>query len=852
MNQLIEQALGLPLVIYVAAGAVVLLALLWIVLRAISRKRLRRRLSELSEGDSIGLSPTQLLKRSKMVESVARTTNPKVPRLTGIDRLWVDELRRTRSERAFRRVLDLTPDTGLFACFAVALERPKLAGELKNRLAAGEDFLTLRKIGLSGPGESFDGAAARDFFADRIDEIREMTGDPEWPVRFFAVKIMLNDDDDRSVRGVWDALQDARAIVRRTVVEEMNPRDKRDRFFDALKKLFLDDPVFEVREAARNRMRKEFPERYHFDLGELTSVQAGHVLELLEPGRSEDENLAVEALLSDDMEQRLPAALYLQNVGTLPRSFGEATFGDRVVLDRSATLLQHAASVGVVDFLEDAAGKDKPASLYLAARVLRSAGPRRHIAPIAQAAFRKLDGSPESGELYEAALAAVRDRGDDAAVEVLATELLNRRTDDGRASQILEYVPPRSADRMVPVLLQLLHSESFGARRPLRAAISRFPIEQVLPDLINLVSAPRGSYPHSIRMTALQTVGDFEKPYLLQFVLENLSILPMEEAKEFAETLAAYAGDLFDERVEMLLESADASIRSALIASLPGTGKQAFLKQIRAGLNDADPEVRIASVWALVHFDDTRSITQAQDRLRDPVERVRVETARALGANGSDTVLKGFSSLLSDENEVDVVKQAAIIGLGESESPHAVDVLCDELEERSAFDEEAIAALAKKRSAASLKRMIELMKDASPQAREKLSTALKRTGEDAEEAVAELLQQDIASLRSYIVEVLDTVGFVEATIRKLSHRDPEVRRRSAKLLSYISTVSAFRGIVLAARDPDQEVRVQVTRAIESLNTPGGKDILEKLKSDPQKRVRKYTMWALQRIESKSK
>lgn len=405
---------------------------------------------------------------------------------------------------------------------------------------------------------------------------------------------------------------------------------------------------------------------------------------------------------------------------------------------------------------------------------------------------------------------------------------------------------------MVPVLLQLLHSESFGARRPLRAAISRFPIEQVLPDLINLVSAPRGSYPHSIRMTALQTVGDFEKPYLLQFVLENLSILPMEEAKEFAETLAAYAGDLFDERVEMLLESADASIRSALIASLPGTGKQAFLKQIRAGLNDADPEVRIASVWALVHFDDTRSITQAQDRLRDPVERVRVETARALGANGSDTVLKGFSSLLSDENEVDVVKQAAIIGLGESESPHAVDVLCDELEERSAFDEEAIAALAKKRSAASLKRMIELMKDASPQAREKLSTALKRMGEDAEEAVAELLQQDIASLRSYIVEVLDTVGFVEATIRKLSHRDPEVRRRSAKLLSYISTVSAFRGIVLAARDPDQEVRVQVTRAIESLNTPGGKDILEKLKSDPQKRVRKYTMWALQRIESKSK
>jgi HEAT repeat protein len=852
MNQLIEQALGLPLAVYVAAGAVVLLGLLWVVLRAISRKRLYRRLSELSEGDRIDVSPTQLLKRSKIVESVARTTNSRVPRLTGIDKLWVDELRRTRSERAFRRVLDLAPDTGLFACFAVALERPKLAGELKKRLAAGEDFLTLRKIGLSGPGEPFDGAAGREFFVERLDEIREMTGDPEWPVRFFAVKIMLNDDDDRSVRGVWDALQDARALVRRTVIDEMNPREKRDRFFDALKSLFLDDPIYEVREAARNRMRKEFPERYHFDLEELTSVQGGHVLELLEPGRSEDENLAIEALLSDDMEKRLPAALYLQNVGTLPSHFGNATFNDRVALDRSTALLQNAASVGIADFLEDAAGKDKPASIYLALRVLRMAGPRRHMAPIAVTAFRKWDATPESRQLYEAALAAVRDRGDDDAVEVLAKELLSRREDEELAALILEYVPPRSADRVVPVLLQLLHSAEFQARRPLRAALTRFPIEQVLPVLIHLISAPRGTYPHSVRITALQAMGDFEKPYLLQLVLENLSILPTEEAKEFAATLAAYSGDLFDERVGMLLESTDASVRSAIIASLPATGKQDFLKQIRAGLNDADPEVRIASVWALVQFDDTRSITQAQDRLRDPVERVRVQTARALGAKGSDTVLKGFAGLLSDENEVDVVKQAAIIGLGESESVKAVDILFDELEERSDFDEEAIVALARKRSAASLKRMIELMKDASPQAREKISVALKRMGEDSEDAVTELLEQDIASLRPYIVEVLESIGFVEATIRKLSHRDPEVRRRSAEILSYISTVSAFRGIVLAARDPDQEVRVQVTRAIESLNSEGGKEILEKLKNDPEKRVRKYTMWALQRIESKSK
>lgn len=851
MNQLIELIVGLPKAAYIAAGAVVALILLWIIVGAISRGRFRRKLSGLSEGDAVDYTPSRLMRRSKIIEAVARSTNPKVVRITGVNKLWVEELRRTRSERFFRRVMELAPDTGLFACFAVALERPKLAETLKKRLGDGSDFLTLRKIGLSGPGENFDGAAARDFFADRMDEIREMTGDPEWPVRYFAVKTMLHDDHDKSIRGVWDALNDARALVRRTVAAEMNPREQRDRFFDALKHLFLDDPVFEVREAARTRMRKEFPERYHFDLAELSSVQAGHVLELLEPGRSEDENLAIEALLGDDLEQRLPSAIFLQNVGTLPRHFANATFTDRVDLDRSATLLQNAASVGVADYLEDAQGKDKAAPLYLAARVLRTAGPRRHIAPIAQSAFRKWDETPESRELYDAALAAVRDRGDDNAVEVLAQELSQRRNNEELAGRILEYVPNRGADRIVPILLQLLHSADFTARRQLRAALTRFPIEQVLPDLINLVSAPRGSYPHAVRITALQAIGDFEKPYLLQFVLENLAILPTEDAREFAETLAAYAGKLFDERAEMLLESADASIRAALIASLPGTGKQEFLKQIRAGLGDADPEVRIASVWSLVHFEDTRSITQAQDRLRDPVERVRIQTARALGAHGSETVLKAFSGLLSDENEVDAVKRAAIIGLGESESPKAVDILFDELEERSEFDQEAITSLSQKRTAASLQRMIELMKDASPQAREKLSAAFKRMGEDAEEPMRELLEQDIASLRSYIVEVLDEVGFIESMIRRLSHRDPAVRRRSAETLSYISTLSAFRGIVLAARDPDQDVRVQVTRAIERLQTKEGQEILEQLKNDPDMRVRKYTMWALQRIESKA-
>ena len=143
------------------------------------------------------------------------------------------------------------------------------------------------------------------------------------------------------------------------------------------------------------------------------------------------------------------------------------------------------------------------------------------------------------------------------------------------------------------------------------------------------------------------------------------------------------------------------------------------------------------------------------------------------------------------------------------------------------------------------------MKDASPILRDKIMNVFKLMGESGEEALKKLLSEDIASLKEPITEILETTGYVEHVIRKLSHRDPRIRKSAAEFLSMMGTKSAFRGIVLAARDPDQDVRVQVTRALEKLNSKSGEDILESLKSDPDKRVRKFTMWALARTKAKS-
>jgi HEAT repeat protein len=293
-------------------------------------------------------------------------------------------------------------------------------------------------------------------------------------------------------------------------------------------------------------------------------------------------------------------------------------------------------------------------------------------------------------------------------------------------------------------------------------------------------------------------------------------------------------------------------VRASLISAVPATGIKEFLKPIRDAVSDADPEVRRASVWALLEYGDQKSVKSALDLLRDPVERVRKEAARALASRGTPSVLEHFEEILADENEVEQIKEASIEGLAVSQQPESVDLLVDRLRARAEELTEACkTALAQKHDHKQVKRIIERLKDADPDLRDALTDTFRMMGENAEVPLLELLHEEITSLQPHVSYVLEQTGFVEHAVRQLNHRDPEVRRRAADNLSRIGTTAAFRGIVLASRDPDDEVRVMVTRALERLNSESGNEILEQLKNDPDKRIRKYTLWALERIRSKN-
>jgi HEAT repeat protein len=286
------------------------------------------------------------------------------------------------------------------------------------------------------------------------------------------------------------------------------------------------------------------------------------------------------------------------------------------------------------------------------------------------------------------------------------------------------------------------------------------------------------------------------------------------------------------------------------MSSLPATGLKSFVKDIREAANDPDPEVRISSIWALAGYEEIKTISSMTDMLRDPVERVRRESAEVIAGYGTPAAMEELKKLLKNKNEVLPVKKAAIYGFGVSNREESIKILVDSLvdgEIRTAV----IEALSSKTSKADIKLLTEILKDAAPQLREYIAEVFKAMGENCEEGVTSLLKEDISSMREILSEILLKTGYIESTVAKLRHRKPETRKQAAAVLALIQTKEAFKGIILAARDPNAEVRVEVLKALEKLNTPEGSQILTDLKEDPDKRVRKYTLWALERLEAKN-
>jgi HEAT repeat protein len=803
----------------------------------------------------------KLMLYSKRMERYSRQMGPQVVIQTGLADKWVHKLSTSALPRIadLRRVLLYCPGSA-FKAFLAASRHPRLRKFFFKWMQNEGEEKVIKLLAESCRGEDFDPAILKSFLTHYGTLLRELTGEPEWYARYFAYRILLLDETELTERSLEAGLLDPHSLVRKILTENFNA--DREKIWAMLWEKLIHDPVFEVRQSARKRIAKEFTDLYNPKEKDLNTEETFCILELLDPDSQEDRAFAMSKLESDDKELRFPAAVFLEKCGVLSSCLAKNTLDDLGEIDRSVSILLKALDVNVSGFLKDYPSGDG-APLLVAAKLLGGTGGIcENISNLAKKVFAFFNGrkiEPLTSEIYTKTLEAIQAQGDIKAFELFAEELSRRETDRIFLELLLPRLPVKAESIFSPVLFRFLQNTAFVARTQLEQILINFRPDVILPEAFRILNGSRAEFPHEVRISALKILVQLRLPFCLERTLESLPTFRPEEIEELAGLIVDYPKNVFDDKAKALLASPDARIRASLILILPATKNESFIKEIRSSLKDFDPDVRVSAIKALLGFGEIKLLNQETSMLHDPVERVRFATAEVIARHGNAAAMEILKNTIADPNETDVVKAGVIAGLGQATNAEGITILVSVLDSTDSTDSSghstaefrqlAEKALTKRTTKRDITRLIEIFKDAEPQLRDKLIPVFKGMGKEAEPSILEILKDEVASFKPYLVKILEETGYVEETKRKLSHRDVEVRREAALMLSLLDTLPAFRGLVLAAKDPDQEVRVCVVKALEKLKSPQSVEILEKLKSDPDSRIRKYTFWALERLDS---
>lgn len=797
------------------------------------------------------LSSKTLAAHFRLVKKLSKRYGVNLPVLMHLDDYWIQKLNNRPNAKLMRRLLQYSPDKALFPCFQASLESAKRFEILKDWIDKSGEFMIMGTIAQSCGGRQFDGKKALELIEAWKEELYEMTGDQRWTARWFAYRIIIFDNSERAEKAVWAGFKDPSRRIREMIARDLQSTDE-GRLYEELQDLLLNDPVFEVRSTARQRIERDFQDRYAIPAS-LSHTQKLHLTELLNPGIQQDREYAFSLLDGKDDELMLEAARVLNRSGSLRRLFLQAFHEDHPSLKRTEHLLMNAARVHCSEFLAVLEETSNPGTLQVAAELLRSYGDRTNITTLLQR-IRDFGEEQKQREplrkIYLAAMETACLRGDDSSLALLRDELSNRRHDARLQAHILPMLPVDHAHVYINTLFSFLHDGTYTEKEVLRNTLSRFNPELTLPTLFALIKANGQEVAPAIQEQALRVLCEIGIPYTLQHVLEHLPLMDIDQASRYAALLAEHFGKSFQERAAELLKTNDARLRSRLISALPAQYHSAFKTQLIAAVQDSDPEVRAACAWTLVSSGSDKDRSQCIPLIHDPVESVRTSTARAFAIHAGPAFFDELKQILESKNEMVPVQTTVIEGLIESPYEESVDLLVQQVQNGGDLQGPALNALRKKRGHKMITRLLEHIQKSEAESRSQLIAAVRSMGESAESVLETFLFEAAHPLRSIAVQVLESIGSIDAQIRHLTNRDPSVRREAAAFLFNAGTLNAYRGLVLAARDPDEEVRGYVIRALDALDSDRGRKILTQLQSDPQRKIRTYTNWALERHQAR--
>jgi HEAT repeat protein len=838
-----------PILRYIILGVVGAGIVVWVVLFFIFRRRFVSFLKKaFDEGTSVisEISGKKLCRKSSLIGKMLKATDPKrageLLFKTGISSVWISTLERSCKRSIFRKVLDYHIQDGLFACFKYALHKKGYRKRLLLWIEQNPTKLPLISIAHSVNGEDFNGKEALELLSGHQDEIRDMLGDPNWRGRFFAMKVLLCTDDETVRRQLTGLFSDTSTFVRRRMIEDFEPLGEREKktFF----KIILKDSNEEVRASAEKRYRKTWGNFPAIDLGKLGTEETLHLIGALRKGSKDDEALATEFVLGENLEVRFHAARYLESSGTLSRYCDNLDMGDKKDFVRKNNIMKASSSVGVSSFLRGCIMTATRERLLLAGSILEETGSRDLIPDLLKKA-----SETDWTDAYQLAVLAAVKRGTIEAKTLVKEELEKNINDRELLVDLIRKVTPLEEGIFIDPLLSILDRRSDITDITFKALLKK-STDTLIEKLLSILLEEKRKYSERMKIQSLLLLAALKKDYCLSVVFENTPLLPVEFINKLSDILKQYPKALLKRKIAYYLRQIDGEVRSHIIALIPKTGITEFLPEVRKSLGDADPMVRIAATYALTEMGDTRSFSQAMRLLTDPDPEVREQVAFALGRTGRQGIMKEISDIFNDKNEIVSVKRSIIRGLAESKTVPSTDLLLDFIEKDDLLAPETIELLKTHTDKNNITRILERMKDASEELKNRISQVLQKMGLQAKSALVSLLESEFMSLKAYAGEVLDTIGGTDEEIVKLKHRDPAVRREAARTLSLIGTIKAFRGLIMASRDPDREVRINVVKALEKLDTKEGKVILKALEEDPDRKIRKYTHWALERLRAK--
>ncbi|MCK5734993.1 MAG: hypothetical protein KAH21_00890, partial [Spirochaetaceae bacterium] len=218
---ILDYIVTFPLYLWVSAFLVLLLLII-VPAALIKRARLiKSALKKIDMGLTDPLITAKLLSRPGLVETLLRKKGDVVISHFGVADHLLRRLEHRKRSEDVKRLLKLAPEEGMFPIFFLALQKDSIAQIFHSWLKDNHEILLIRRMALSAKGRNFNTEKAIILLSDCIEELRELSGDPEWPVRYFSLRILLLDDDSKSKRLVRESFSDPHPLLRRTVAEKI-------------------------------------------------------------------------------------------------------------------------------------------------------------------------------------------------------------------------------------------------------------------------------------------------------------------------------------------------------------------------------------------------------------------------------------------------------------------------------------------------------------------------------------------------------------------------------------------------------------------------------------------------------